>query len=296
MTKRRYFLLFSLAGIVLITSLSFSGQQTDPFYLNVLEKARKSFLARDYPEAARHFEIAAFGLMGNKTLQAKAKVYLGLCQYYLNDLPASEKNLREAADLMGNEGFSSLEIYESVWPDLNRLITFFNLARPQNEALPQDAEKPPPSKPEARSANPGEPAKKPGEKTSRETPKDEGRETATALPPDLNIDELKEGDLVPLDLVDIQPVLIRSIPAVYPAYARPLRIEGTVIVNALISEKGDVDDTEIVQGIKNAVGFDQAAQKAVRQWKFEPASVKGIKVKVWMSVAVEFKRSPGLPE
>jgi len=73
-------------------------------------------------------------------------------------------------------------------------------------------------------------------------------------------------------------------------------IEGTVIINALISEKGDVIETEIIQGIKNAVGFDQAALKAIRQWKFEPASVKGINVKVWMRVGIEFKKTSSLPE
>jgi TonB family protein len=291
MNKRRIFLALTLAGIVLLTAHFLSAQQTDPFYLSLLEKAQKSFLAKNYQDAARDFEIAAFGLAGNKELQAKAKVYLGLCRYYLKDMQASEKSLREAADLMGDQGFASLEIYASAWPDLNKLISFFSLALNSTAALPQEVAKPLPSNPEPQSANTSAPAKKPAEKPGNETPKDEGRKTTTVLPPDLNIDELKEGDLVPLDLVDTQPVLIKKIPAVYPAYARSIGIEGTVIINALISEKGDVIETEIIQGIKNAVGFDQSALKAVRQWKFEPASVKGIKVKVWIQVAVEFKRS-----
>jgi len=43
--------------------------------------------------------------------------------------------------------------------------------------------------------------------------------------------------------------------------------------------------------MKQVFGFDQAAQRAVKQWKFEPGSVKGIKVKVWIPVAIEFKKS-----
>jgi len=294
MRKRRVFLFFTffaLATVIALSALPFSAQQTDPFYLSLLEKAQKSFLAKNYQDAARDFEIAAFGLTGSKELQAKAKVYLGLCRYYLKDMQASEKSLSEAADLMGDQGFASLEIYEAAWPDLDKLISFFNLARNSTEAVPQEVAKPLPANPEAQSANPGVPAKKPAEKPSKDKSKDSEQKATAAPPPHLNMDELKEGDVLPLGLVDTQPVLIKKIPAVYPEYARSLGIEGTVIINTLISEKGDVLETEIIQGIKNAVGFDQSALKAVRQWKFEPASIKGMKVKVWIQVAVEFKRS-----
>jgi len=296
MRKRKIISSFLPAGILLFAAISLPAQQTDPFYISILEKAQKSFLARNYQEAARDFEIAAFGLAGNKELQAKANVYLGLCKYYLKDIQASEKSLREAAHLMGDQGFASLEIYESAWPDLDKLITFFNLTRTQNEALPREVEKPPPANPEPQSANPGEPAKKPAEKPSKDAAKDAEQSPAAAPPPVLNIDELKEGDLLPLDLVDTPPVRIKSLPAVYPEHARSLGIEGTVIINALISEKGDVIDTEILKSIKNAVGFDQASLQAVRQWKFQPASVMGIKVKVWIRVAIEFRKTPSGPE
>jgi len=174
MRKRRVFLFFAffaLATIIALSALSLSARQTDPFYLTLLEKAQKSFLAKNYQDAARDFEIAAFGLAGNKELQAKAKVYLGLCRYYLKDMQASEKSLSEAADLMGDQGFTSLEIYEAAWPDLDKLISFFNLARNSTEALPQEVAKPLRSNPEPVSANPGVPAKKPVEKPSKDTAK-----------------------------------------------------------------------------------------------------------------------------
>jgi protein TonB len=288
MIKRRYSLLTALAGVATLTVFSFSAQQTDPFYLNILEKAQKSFLAKNYPEAARSFEIAAFGLAGNKTLQAKAYVYLGLCRYYLKDMQGSEKSLREASAIIGEAGFASLEIYESAWPDLDK--------QSPNEAVPKEVEKPLPPDPPLQKAKPNEPAKKPEDKKNKDAAKEVETATAAAPPINLNIDEIKEGGLMPIDMVETRPTLIKSIPAVYPAHARSLRIEGTVLINVLISEKGDVIDTEIIRGIKNAVGFDQSALKAVRQWKFEPASVKGIKVKVWMRVAVEFRISPAPPE
>jgi len=295
MKKRRIFRSIPLAGILLLSAISLQARQTDPFYLSILEKAQKSFLAKNYGEAARDFDIAAFGLAGNKTLQAKAYVYLSLCRYYLKDMQASERSLRQAAALMGEGGFSALEIYESAWPDLDKLTAFYNLALTQNDALPKEVEKPLPLDPEPQVAKPIEPATKPEEKAAKVAAKDTEQNTAASSPSDLKLDEIKEGDILPLDLVDTPPVRIKSFPAVYPEYARSRSIEGTVTINALISEKGDVIDTEILTNIKNAVGFDRASLRAVRQWKFQPATVKGIKVKVWIPVAIEFKKTPSLP-
>ena len=296
MKKKRTISSLPLAGILLLFAISLSAQQIDPFYMDLLGKAQKSFIARNYTEAARQFEIAAFGLSGNKTLQAKAYVYLGLCRYYLKDMQASERSLREAEAIMGEKGFVSLEIYESAWPDLDKLVTFFGLARTQNEALPEEVEKPLPPDPAPQNASPKEPEKKPEGKAAKDTAKD-GTQNAEAAPPfDSKLDEIKEGDVLPLKLVEAPPVLIKSVPAVYPEHARSLGIEGTVMINALVSEKGDVIAAEILKGIKNAVGFDQAALRAVRKWKFEPASVNGIKVKVWIPVAIDFKRASSLPK
>jgi protein TonB len=91
-------------------------------------------------------------------------------------------------------------------------------------------------------------------------------------------------------MVDTLPVATRRIAAVYPSSTGGLKITGAVTVNALISEKGNVIKAEIIQGIKGAVGFDQAAAQAVRRWKFEPATIKGIKVKVWMPISIVFKK------
>jgi TonB family protein len=264
--------------------------QIDPFYVQLLEKAQKSFLAKNYEEAIRQLEIAAFGLAQDKVLQAKAYVYLGLSHFYLKDIKKSEKFLRQAADIMGDEGFASLAIQESSLPDLEKLLVFFNIkpAQPPQpaEATPHQQQekqgKPPPLQ-----ANPGPPQKT--QKTVEKEPaKNAQKEPAKATP--ITLDNIKEGDIVPLEMVDTLPVVIKRVQADYPAAARSFRIEGTIIVNALISEKGAVIKTEIIKGIKGAFGFNQSAQSAVHQWKFEPASIKGIKVKVWMPIAIVFKK------
>jgi protein TonB len=304
MKKRTAFSFFLLAGVLLLTPIPGSSQDIDPFYLSLVEKAQKSFLAKNYADAARDFEIAAFGLAGDKTLQAKNYVYLSLCRYYLKDMQASERSLHQAADIVGEEGFGSLEIYESAWPDLNKLIAFFNLTRAQSEAPPKEIEKPgPPPDPLPPPAASDDTAMKPNSKTAKNSSQGSAKnpekkppaEPPSDPPVEIKLDQVKEGDVLSLELVETPPVVIKRIPAAYPEHARRLGIEGTVVISVLVSEKGDVVDAEIIQGIKNAAGFDQAALQAARRWKFEPATVRGIKVKVWISVAIEFKKQPRVP-
>ena len=130
------FLACALSGLAATQAVG----QTDPFYTNLLAKAEKSFLARNYTEAARDFEIAAFGLGGNKTLVAKAHVYLGICRYYSKDIEASEKNMQEAAAIMGDEGLSKLGIHESARPAMEKLLAYFGIAQPQSEPLAGEVE------------------------------------------------------------------------------------------------------------------------------------------------------------
>jgi len=265
-----------------------SYQQTDPFYLRVLEKAEKSFLAKNYWDAAQDFEIAAFGLNQDSTLRAKACFFIGLCHFYLQDISKSESFLRQGIELIGDRSLAVLEMPDVVLPDLEKLLTFFDiqLAQPAPPVDPpatqknEAQEKPSPMSPEADKENP-QPAEN---EPAKEAQKDPGSA------PTLTLGQIKEGDIVALNMVDTLPVAIRRIPAIYPSLARGARIEGTVTVNALISEKGSVVKAEIIQGMKGAVGFDQAAVQAVRRWKFEPATIKGIKVKVWLPISIVFKR------
>jgi TonB family protein len=101
--------------------------------------------------------------------------------------------------------------------------------------------------------------------------------------------KIKEGDLVPIEEVDIGPVLVRKVEPKYPAFALSMGLEGVVTVNALIAENGDVIRTEILKGVKGGSILENAAEDALKQWKFEPAQKDGVKVKVWKSYPFNFK-------
>ena len=76
-----------------------------------------------------------------------------------------------------------------------------------------------------------------------------------------------------------------SVDPVYPPLARQVRDEGTVVVDAVIDEHGNVVQARVLSG--NALLVD-AALKAVLQWKFEPTTLNGHPVSVELQVQVHF--------
>ena len=99
----------------------------------------------------------------------------------------------------------------------------------------------------------------------------------------------KAGDLVPIGDVDILPQVLKGAEPAYPPAGLSMRVEGSVTVNALVSETGDVLQTNVVRGVSGALGFNKAAEAAVRKWKFSPAEKGGVKVRVWKLITVNFK-------
>jgi protein TonB len=97
------------------------------------------------------------------------------------------------------------------------------------------------------------------------------------------------GDLIALENVDVAPEIVRSVDPVYPTRAQRLNVQGSVTVNALIDESGDVVDAGILKGLKDDMGLERAAETAVRRWKFRPAEKDGVKVKVWKPIVIVFK-------
>jgi protein TonB len=82
------------------------------------------------------------------------------------------------------------------------------------------------------------------------------------------------------------PRKIKSVPPVYPTIAQSSRVQGTVILEALIGLDGRVEQVRV---LKPVLLLTDAAVTAVRQWEFTPTTLNGQPVQVVMTVTVDFK-------
>jgi protein TonB len=82
------------------------------------------------------------------------------------------------------------------------------------------------------------------------------------------------------------PQRIASAPLVYPAVAQAARIEGDVVLDAIIDATGVVRDVHVRRSVHL---LDEAAVAAVRQWRYKPTLLNGVPVPVIMTVTVSFR-------
>jgi len=80
--------------------------------------------------------------------------------------------------------------------------------------------------------------------------------------------------------------LITKVQAPYPPIARQLKIEGSVELEALVTENGTVEQVSIVSG--NPV-LTRPASDAIKKWKFTPFTADGKAVKALVPVSMSFK-------
>jgi protein TonB len=81
------------------------------------------------------------------------------------------------------------------------------------------------------------------------------------------------------------PRLLSSAPPIYPANARRQRVQGEVVLDALLDETGKVAKMTVISG---PVALQSAAQDAVRKWKYAPARLNGAPISVHTTVSVRF--------
>jgi periplasmic protein TonB len=83
-----------------------------------------------------------------------------------------------------------------------------------------------------------------------------------------------------------EPRLISRVDPRYPPLAIQTHMQGSVIVDAIIDEHGNVIEAKVVSGPPLLI---QAAMDAVRQWKYEPTYLNDEPVPVQLNVTVQFK-------
>jgi protein TonB len=117
----------------------------------------------------------------------------------------------------------------------------------------------------------------------------EGRGHPEAIPVDWAMPRSEANPLSgPVDLRYLDRVpRARLQPApVYPSDMRKNGTEGTVVVEFLVDEAGNVYHATVLSA--TVPGFEEAALRAVARWKFEPGYRNGHRVRFRMSVPLVF--------
>lgn len=80
--------------------------------------------------------------------------------------------------------------------------------------------------------------------------------------------------------------LERAVPR-YPNAARRAGVEGAVVVRGIVRRDGTIDDVEIIKDLPHGLG--EEARRAVRRWRFRPATYLGEPIDVYYTVTVNFR-------
>jgi TonB family protein len=81
------------------------------------------------------------------------------------------------------------------------------------------------------------------------------------------------------------PAKIKDVRPDYPAIAQSARVQGVVIVEAIIDTEGKIADARVLRSIPL---LDEAALSAVQQWEFTPTLMNGEPRSVMMTLTVNF--------
>ncbi len=82
------------------------------------------------------------------------------------------------------------------------------------------------------------------------------------------------------------PQLVHRVEPAYPPDAVAARVEGTVVVEATVDERGQVQEVRVLRSIES---LDQAAIDAVMQWQYSPLRLNDQPARFILTVNVSFR-------
>ncbi len=89
----------------------------------------------------------------------------------------------------------------------------------------------------------------------------------------------------PVKIASADGLLVKKVPPDYPLEAKLVRLEGTVVLHALIDKSGAVAEVNALSGPPL---LESAAVDAVKQWQYRPYALNGQPVDVETTIAVVF--------
>jgi protein TonB len=100
-----------------------------------------------------------------------------------------------------------------------------------------------------------------------------------APPPPPVLKPVRVGGTIrePRKLVHVAPI--------YPEIARQARVQGTVVMEAILDAAGRVESVRV---LRSEPLLDEVAVRAVRQWRYTPTQLNGVPVPVLMTITIRF--------
>jgi protein TonB len=85
------------------------------------------------------------------------------------------------------------------------------------------------------------------------------------------------------------PRVTKEVKAQYTPEAMQARIEGTVLVDAVVRADGTVGDVAVIRSLDTMHGLDDEAVRATKQWEFESGRKDGKAVAVRVTIEHTFR-------
>jgi TonB family protein len=80
------------------------------------------------------------------------------------------------------------------------------------------------------------------------------------------------------------PKLVRSAKPQYTQAALSAGIEGAILLEAVVREDGQIGDVRVLHSVDQKFGLDEEAIRALRTWRFKPATKFGQPVPILITV------------
>lgn len=90
---------------------------------------------------------------------------------------------------------------------------------------------------------------------------------------------------VPISQGTAGGVLVHKVQPVYPAEAKRMHVEGSVVIDAKVTAQGQVEELKLVSGDPMLA---RAAMDAVRRWRYTPYSLNGIPIPKQTRITISF--------
>ena len=82
------------------------------------------------------------------------------------------------------------------------------------------------------------------------------------------------------------PALVKRVEPDYPNFAVSARLEGVVILEAIVDQEGKVTEVKVLRSVHPLL--DREAEMAVKQWRYKPLVLNGIRERFILTVTLSF--------